>query len=98
MQHDVLRNTNVLLFTVTSLYLLAHGLLGLNLNPVQPIKGTASTPNLASVPTLETVVPTQPHQTCDGTNMVCPSGQYCFIQGVIGLPKGICLRPGEAQP
>ena len=38
------------------------------------------------------------HQGCNGKNMACPSGQYCYITDTIGLPEGVCIRPGESAP
>ena len=52
-------------------------------------------------PTLETappIVPAVSHEACDGTDMSCPTGQYCFITDTIGLPEGVCLTPGDVQP
>ncbi len=48
--------------------------------------------------TFETVLPTSLHQSCDGMNMACPDGQYCFITKTIGLPQGVCIKPGDAAP
>lgn len=79
-----LRNVNVLLFTVQATLLIAQALMGLGLVNDNPSLTPKSTPPL--------------QETCDGKDMSCPTGQYCFIQSTTGLPKGVCLTPGQRQP
>ncbi len=58
-------------------------------NPPRPIEQPIELPSLDLAPQ---------HQACDGTEMTCPEGQYCFITDTIGLPEGVCIQPGESVP